>query len=45
VDDLAYAARQGRSCLVLTSVSSRAINVDYYQPDGVVIDLGTITAP
>jgi hypothetical protein len=40
--DLAYAARFGRSCLVLTSVGTGALNVDYYQPDGIVLDLGTL---
>lgn len=40
--DMAYAARFGRACLVFTSVSTSALNVDYYQPDGAVIDLGTI---
>ncbi len=41
-NDLAYAARYGRSCLVLTSVASDAMDIDFYQPDGVVIDLGEI---
>lgn len=40
--DLRYAARSGRHCLVFTSVSSDELNVDYYQPDGVVIDLGIV---
>ena len=30
------------SCVVLTSVANNRINVDYYQPEGVVVDLGTI---
>ena len=41
--DLDYAARSGRSCVVFTSVGSDELNYDYYQPDGVVIDLGTIS--
>jgi hypothetical protein len=41
-NDLAYSARYGRTCLVLTSVSSEAMDVDVYSPDGVVIDLGEI---
>lgn len=41
-DDLNYAARYGRSCLVLTSVAAGALDIDYYQPDGIVIDLGDI---
>ncbi len=41
-NDLAYSARYGRSCLVLTSVASGVMDVDFYQPDGAVIDLGEI---
>lgn len=41
-DDIAYAKRQGRACLVFTCVSRESMNVDYYQGDGVVIDLGTM---
>lgn len=41
-DDLAYAARYGRSCVVLTSVGADALDADCYQPDGAVIDLGYI---
>lgn len=41
--DLDYAARSGRSCIVFTSLASDELNYDYYQPDGVVIDLGTIS--
>lgn len=40
--DVEYAARFGRNCLVLASLSSGALGVDYYQPDGAVIDLGEI---
>ncbi len=40
--DLQYAARYGRDCVVLTSLSSDTLGVDYYQPDGTIIDLGTI---
>jgi len=42
VGDLQFAARSGRNCLVFTTVSRTRINVDYYQPDGVVVDLGSI---
>ncbi len=42
VGDLQFAARSGRNCLVFTTVSQTRINVDYYQPDGVVVDLGSI---
>lgn len=40
--DLTYAARSGRNCLVITSVSDGLFNLDYYQPDGKVIDLGSV---
>jgi hypothetical protein len=40
--DLTYAARSGRNCLVMTSISAGLFNLDYYQPDGKVIDLGTV---
>lgn len=40
--DLEYAARFGRSCLVLTSISADVLDVDYYQPNGAVLDLGEI---
>lgn len=41
--DLEYARRTGRACLVFTSVATDELDVDYYQPDGVVVDLGTIS--
>lgn len=43
--DLAYASRFGRTCLVFTSVSEEAMNIDLYQPDGVIVDLGTFSIP
>lgn len=43
--DLDYAKRFGRSCLVLTFTSKNALGVDYYQPDGARIDLGSIARP
>lgn len=43
--DLRYAALSGRNCIVITSLAAGRMGVDYYQPDGVVIDLGEITAP
>jgi hypothetical protein len=42
--DLDHARRSGRSCVVFTSVDSGRLNVDYYQPNGAVIDLGTLRA-
>ena len=41
--DMEYAARFGRACLVMTTVGECVLSVDYYQPDGVVVDLGTIS--
>lgn len=40
--DLAYSRRSGRACLVFTSIAADEMDVDYYQPDGIVVDLGTI---
>lgn len=40
--DLAYTAWSGRNCIVFTSVREGQMNVDYYQPNGAVIDLGLI---
>jgi len=42
VEDLQFASRFGRNCLVLSGVAEGRLNVDFYQPDGVVIDLGMI---
>ena len=41
-EDLAYAARFGRTCLVMTSIRADVLNVDVYTPDGIVVDLGEI---
>lgn len=44
--DLIYAARSGRTCLVLTSVDrDGTLNVDYFQPNGLIVDLGLIARP
>ncbi|MEZ6234873.1 MAG: hypothetical protein R3B68_11840 [Phycisphaerales bacterium] len=40
--DLRYAAASGRNCLVFTSLRERRLAVDYYQGNGVTIDLGEI---
>jgi len=40
--DLDYANRLGRSCLVLTGISDGLMNVDFYQSNGAVIDMGEI---
>jgi hypothetical protein len=42
-EDLAYSLRSGRTCVVLTSVDDSTLNVDYYQPDGIILDLGDLT--
>jgi hypothetical protein len=41
--DLEYATTHGRGCVVFTSVRQGAMDVDYYQSNGVIIDLGEIT--
>ena len=43
--DELYAAEQARCCLVFTFVSRDAMDVDYYQPGRVTIDLGEIRRP
>jgi len=43
--DFEYARSHGRSCIVLTFLDENTLNVDYYQPDGAVIDLGVIERP
>lgn len=40
--DLAYARLNSRNCVVFTSLRQRRVAVDYYNPDGVVIDLGEL---
>jgi hypothetical protein len=44
-EDLEYAERQGRSCVVFTSLSESAVGVDAFLPGGVVIDMGELGAP
>lgn len=44
-DDFEYARLQGRSCLLFTFVSPDRLNVDYFQPGGLRLDLGTIDRP
>lgn len=41
-EDRAFASKFGRNCLVLTSVNTEELNVDYYHAGDVVLDLGTI---
>lgn len=40
--DLSQAARSGRTSIVMTTVTESLVNVDVYQPDGAVIDLGDV---
>ena len=40
--DILYARRMGRTCVVLTTIADSALGIDYYQPNGAVIDLGVI---
>lgn len=40
--DMEYARAHGRNCLVLTSVQDDVMNVDYYQSNGAVVDLGEL---
>ncbi len=42
--DLEYAKTFGRACLVFTSVREDVLNIDYYQPDGAMVDLGEVRA-
>jgi len=42
VGDLKMAAELNFHFLVFTSIDEDTLNVDYYQPDGVVVDLGTV---
>ncbi|MEM9066081.1 MAG: hypothetical protein AAGB51_11390 [Planctomycetota bacterium] len=43
--DIIYAARSGRTALVFTSIDEDTLNVDAYQPDGLVLDLGLLRRP
>lgn len=43
--DLESADQLQANCLVLTFIDRQTINVDYYQPGGIAIDLGVISKP
>ncbi|QDU34213.1 hypothetical protein KS4_22780 [Poriferisphaera corsica] len=43
--DQNFADRLGTHAVVFTFISTNTLNVDYYQPNGIVIDLGTISRP
>ena len=40
--DMAFAERLHASCLVFTFLDQDTLGLDYYQPDGMVVDLGVI---
>lgn len=40
--DVAYATQSRRACVLFTSVGDGRFNVDFYGPDSLVIDLGTL---
>ncbi|MFG0294077.1 MAG: hypothetical protein ACF8MJ_13120 [Phycisphaerales bacterium JB050] len=44
-DDFEFVRREGRASLLYTFVTQDRLNVDYYQPGGLRIDLGTIERP
>lgn len=41
--DLEFATRLGFNCLVFTFITKDKLNADYYQPGGIVVDLGVIS--
>ncbi|MEL6328782.1 MAG: hypothetical protein AAFR38_03905 [Planctomycetota bacterium] len=43
--DLAFVRRTGRTGIVATSITPDRLGIDYYQPDGVIVDLGEIRRP
>jgi hypothetical protein len=45
VGDLRFARTQQMTCVVITSLSATSFDVDYYNPDGAVVDLGIYHVP
>lgn len=45
LEDLDYATRQGRTCVVFTSLDGRRLNADYFQRGGIIVDLGVVRKP
>lgn len=43
--DLDVASRMGFNYVVFTFIDENRLNADYYQPDGTIIDLGTVYRP
>ena len=44
-EDLEYATANGVRALVFTPINRDTVNVDYYQPNGMTVDLGQIERP
>jgi hypothetical protein len=44
-NDFEFVRREGRSSLLFTFVTQDRLNVDYFQPGGLRLDLGTIERP
>lgn len=42
MEDLDYATRQGRTCMVLTSVDRERMNADVFLPGNLIVDLGVV---
>jgi hypothetical protein len=40
LEDLDYSNRFGRACVVLTSIDTKTLSADYFQPGMIVVDLG-----
>jgi hypothetical protein len=45
LEDLDYAGRQGRTCVVFTSLDSSKLDADYFQRGGIIVDLGVVRRP
>lgn len=43
--DFEYARTLGRSCIVFTFISKDVLNIDYFQPNGVRLDMGEVRRP
>ena len=42
LEDLDYATRQGRTCVVLTSIEKDRLNADIFMPGNLIVDLGVV---
>ncbi len=43
--DMGYARTHGRACIVFTSIDEDTLNADYFDDNGVIIDLGMVRRP